>query len=159
MSLFRKSFTILAFALTAIFSFGATLNPLSAEPHSSTVQPATTKGLFVVVTSDDPMTQMMAMVLSAQTLNQGRSVRVLICGKAGELVLKGSKEKLFKPVNKSPQMMLKELMAKGVKVEVCPLYLPNTGKQPSALIDGVTVAQPPAVAAAMAEDGIKLFTF
>ncbi|UWX58479.1 DsrE family protein [Chlorobaculum sp. MV4-Y] len=158
MSLFRKSFTILAFALTAIFSFGATLNPLSAESQPSAVQPAS-KGLFVVVTSDDPMTQMMAMVLSAQTLNQGRSVRVLICGKAGELVLKGSKEKLFKPVNKSPQMMLKELMAKGVKVEVCPLYLPNTGKQPSALIDGVTVAQPPAVAAAMAEDGIKLFTF
>lgn len=159
MSIFRKSFTILAFALTAIFSFGAALNPLSADPQpEAAVQPAN-KGLFVVVTSDDPMTQMMAMVLSGQTLSQGRSVRVLICGKAGELVLKGSKEKLFKPLNKSPQMLLKELMAKGVKVEVCPLYLPNTGKQPSALIDGVTVAQPPAVAAAMAEDGIKLLTF
>ena len=158
MSLFRKSFTVLAFALTAALSFGATLNTASAEPQPAAVQPAA-KGLFVVVTSDDPMTQMMAMVLSSQTLNQGRSVRILICGEAGKLVLKGGKEKLFKPVNKSPQMLLKEMMAKGVKVEVCPLYLPNTGKQPSALIDGVTVAQPPAVAAAMAEDGIKLLTF
>lgn len=158
MSLFRKSFTILAFALTAIFSFGATLDAASPEPQAAAVQP-TAKGLFVVVTSDDPMTQMMAMVLSTQTLTQGRSVRVLVCGKAGELVLKGSKEKLFKPLDKSPQMLLKGLIAKGVKVEVCPIYLPNTGKQPSALIDGVTVAQPPAVAAAMAEDGIKLFTF
>jgi predicted peroxiredoxin len=158
MSLFRKSFTIVVFALTAIFSFGATLNAASPEPQAAAVQPAT-KGLFVVVTSDDSMTQMMAMVLSTQTLTQGRSVRVLVCGKAGELVLKGSKEKLFKPLDKSPQMLLKGLIAKGVTVEVCPLYLPNTGKQPSALIDGVTVAQPPAVAAAMAEDGIKLLTF
>jgi predicted peroxiredoxin len=158
MSMFRKSFAIFAFALMAIFSFGATINPVSAEPQAAAVQPVT-KGLFVVVSSDDPMTQMMAMVLSAQTLNQGRSVRVLVCGKAGELVLKGSKEKLFKPLNKSPQMLLKEMMAKGVKVEVCPLYLPNTGKPQSTLINGVTVAQPPAVAAAMAEDGIKLLTF
>ncbi len=158
MSLFRKSFTILAFVLTATISFGATLDTASAEPQPAAVQPAT-KGLFVVVTSGDSMTQMMALVLSSQTLSQGRSVRVLICGEAGKLALKGSREKLFKPTGKSPQALLKGLIAKGVKVEVCPLYLPNTGKQPSALIDGVTIAQPPAVAAAMAEDGIKLLTF
>lgn len=158
MSLFRKSFTVLAFALTAIFSFDATLNTVFAEPQPVAAQP-TSKGLFVIVTSGDSMAQMMAMVLSTQTLNQGRSVRVLICGKAGELVLKGSKEKIFKPVNKSPQMLLKGLIAKGVTVEVCPLYLPNTGKQLSDLIAGVTVAKPPVVAAAMAEDGIKLLTY
>ncbi|RXK87909.1 hypothetical protein EST62_05195 [Chlorobaculum sp. 24CR] len=158
MSLFRKSFTALAIALTTIFSFGATLDAASPEPQAAAVQPAS-KGLFVVVTSDDPMTQMMAMVLSTQTLNQGRSVRVLFCGKAGELVLKGSKEKLFKPLNKSPQMLLKGLVARGVTVEICPLYLPDAGKQPSALIAGVTIAKPPVVAAAMAEDGIKLLTY
>lgn len=159
MSLFRKSITVLAFALTVIFSFGVTINTVSAEPQASTgVQPST-KGLFVIVTSENAMTQMMAMVLSTQTLNQGRSVRVLLCGPAGNLALKGSKEQLFKPVNKSPQMLLKELIARGVKVEVCPIFLPNTGKQPSALITGVTVGNPPVIAAALAEDGIKLLTY
>jgi predicted peroxiredoxin len=158
MSLFRKSFTALAIALTVIFSFGAMLNPVSAESQPAAIKPAC-KGLFVIVTSGDSMAQMMAMVLSSQTLNQGRSVRVLFCGKAGELVLKGSKEKIFKPVNKSPQMLLKGLIARGVTVEVCPLFLPEVGKQPSDLIAGVTVAKPPVVAAAMAEDGIKLLTY
>lgn len=157
MSLFRKSFTALAIALTVIFSFGATLNPASAEPQAASQ--SSCKGMFVIVTSGDSMTQMMAMVLSSQTLNQGRSVRVLLCGKAGELVLKGSKEKMFKPLDKSPQMLLKGLIAKGVTVEVCPLFLPDAGKQPSDLIAGVTVAKPPVVAAAMAEDGIKLLTY
>jgi predicted peroxiredoxin len=158
MSLFRKSFTALAIVLTAIFSFGAIPDAVAAEPQPAAVTPAC-KGMFVIVTSDDSMTQMMAMVLSTQTLNQGSSVRLLLCGKAGELALKGSKEKIFKPINKSPQMLLKGLIARGVTVEICPLYLPDAGKQPSDLIAGVTVAKPPVVAAAMAEDGIKLLTY
>jgi len=157
MSMFRKSMTALALTLPLLFSFGTSVNTASAEPQA-TVQ-SSNKGLFVIVTSDDSMAQMMAMVLSTQTLNQGRSVRVLLCGEAGGLALKGSSEKMFKPLNKSPQMLLKGLIAKGVKVEVCPLYLPNKGKQPSDLIAGVAVAKPPVIAAAMAEEGIKLLTY
>jgi len=157
MSMFRKSMTALALSLTVLFSFGATFNTVSAEPQVASK--SSNKGLFVIITSEDSMAQMMAMALSTQTLNQGRSVRVLLCGEAGNLALKGSKQTLFKPVNKSPQMLLKGLMAKGVKVEVCPLFLPNTGKQASDLIAGVTVAKPPVIAAAMAEEGIKLLTY
>ncbi|MBN1929648.1 MAG: DsrE family protein [Chlorobiaceae bacterium] len=158
MPAFRKSIAVFAFVLTTLFSFGVTVGTASAETQPVAAQ-SSNKGLFVIVTPGDSMTQMMAMVLSTQTLNQGRSVRVLLCGEAGKIALKGSKETLFKPTNKSPQMLLKGLIAKGVKVEVCPLFLPNTGKQPSDLIAGVTVANPAAVASALAEDGIKLLTY
>lgn len=157
MSLFRKSIAIIAFFLIILSAPGMMATKAFAKPQMATQ--GSCKGLFVIVTSHDPMAQMMSMILSTQTINQGRSVRVLLCGKASELALKGSEETIFKPRNKSPQMLLKGLIARGVKVEVCPLFLPNTGKKLTDLIAGVTVAKPPVIAAAMAEDGIKLLTY
>jgi predicted peroxiredoxin len=117
------------------------------------------KGLFVVVTSPDAQTQMMAMVLSTKTVEQGKSVRMLLCGPGGELALKDSKQVMIKPLDKSPQMLLKNLIKNGVTVEVCPLFLPNKGATPDMLIEGVTVAKPPVVAGKLREEGVKLFTF
>ncbi|HCD35435.1 MAG TPA: hypothetical protein DEQ23_00125 [Chlorobium sp.] len=155
MSVFTRTVAMLALVL-------ASLSPLqasSADAKAPARAVAETKGLFVVVTDADPMTQMMAMVLSTQTLKQGKSVQILLCGPAGELALTKSPQTSFKPLDKSPQMLLAGLIAQGVKVELCPLYLPNTGKTPKDLIKGVSVAKPPVVAAAMNEAGIKLFTF
>jgi len=39
-------------------------------------------------------------------------------------------------------MMLKNLISKGVNVEVCPPYMPNANKSATDLIDGVKVANP-----------------
>jgi hypothetical protein len=43
--------------------------------------------LFVVLTSNDAETQMMAMVLATQSVNQDVNVRVLLCSSAGELAV------------------------------------------------------------------------
>jgi predicted peroxiredoxin len=118
-----------------------------------------TKGLFVIITNPDPMTQMMALVLSSQTVAQEKSVQILLCGPGGDLALKESQEVVFKPLDKSPQMLLNALIGKGIAVEVCPLYLPNTEKTEADLISGVTVAKPPVVAEKLRAEGIKLFTF
>jgi hypothetical protein len=40
----------------------------------------------------------------------------------------------LKPRDVTPQQMLQGVIKAGAKVEVCALYLPNTGKQPSDLI-------------------------
>lgn len=158
MRFITKTIAVLALALASVAPMQA-----FAANHAQPAQVAAdnTKGLFVVITDAEPMTQMMALVLSTQTVQQGKAVRILLCGPAGELAVKGSKQTMFKPIDKSPQMLLGGLMQKGVKVEVCPLYLPNYGKGKSEadLIDGVSVAKPPVVAAAMREDGMKLFTF
>lgn len=118
-----------------------------------------TKGLFVILSDADPMTQMMALVLSTQTLDQGKSLQMMLCGPAGKLAVKNSEETMLKPINKSPQMLLASLIARGVTVEVCPLFLPNNNMTEAQLISGVSVAKPPVVAAKMRADGVKLFTF
>lgn len=104
------------------------------------------KGLNVVVTSADAQTQMMAMVLSMMTLKQKKEVNMTLCSSAGDLAVKGMKSTVLKPMDKSPKMMLKAIMKQGGKVNVCPLYLPNSGKDKSVLLDGITVAKPMDVA-------------
>ncbi|AXH11347.1 hypothetical protein [Halarcobacter bivalviorum] len=104
------------------------------------------KGLNVVLTAADAQTQQMAMVLSMMTLKQGKEVNMTLCSKAGDLAVIGMESEVLKPMNKSPKMMLQAIMQKGAKVEICPLYLPNAGKDVSVLIEGITVAKPPKVA-------------
>jgi hypothetical protein len=50
-------------------------------------------------------------------------------------------------------------MKAGATVQVCAVYLPNRGLAPDALIDGVTVATPPAMAAGMMADGARVWSF
>jgi predicted peroxiredoxin len=117
------------------------------------------KGIFLVVTSGAPQTQMVAMSLANQVLTKGRSVRVLLCDAGGDLALHSSPDVVFKPLDKSPKMLMKNLINNGVKVEVCPFYLANNGKSTLELIDGVGQAAPPDVADGLLAPGIKLFTF
>ena len=117
------------------------------------------KGLFVLVTSGDPQTQMMAMVLSTQVVKKGKQVRILLCGPAGNLAVRNGEEVILKPRNRSPRMLLKNLIKKDVSVQVCPLYLPNKGLALSDLLEGVTQAKPPLVAEALLEPGVKLLNF
>lgn len=115
--------------------------------------------LFVVVTSPDPQTQGMAMVLSTQALKQGAEVQMLLCGPGGDMALKGAPQTVMKPRGVTPQGMLKALIEMGVEPQVCALYLPNNGKSPADLIEGVGVAKPPAIAAALLAEEARLFTF
>lgn len=104
------------------------------------------KGLNVIVTSGDAQTQMMAMVLATMTKKQGKEVNIVLCSSAGDLAVKGMESPLLKPRDKSPKMLLNGLIKSGAKVEVCPLYLPNAGKDNSVLVEGISVAKPDAVA-------------
>jgi len=124
--------------------FAITLAAMLFIPNLLSANPA--KGLNVVVTSSDAQTQMMAMVLSMMTLKQKKEVNMTLCSNAGDLAVKGMKSTILKPQDKSPKMMLQAIMKKGAKVKVCPLYLPNAGKDASVLLDGITVAKPMDVA-------------
>ncbi|PWE20634.1 hypothetical protein DF188_07425 [Aliarcobacter skirrowii] len=104
------------------------------------------KGLNVMLTSEDAQTQMMGMVLATMSLKKGKEVNMVLCSSAGNLALKDSESPKLKPQNKSPKMMLEDLIKNGAKVEVCPLFLPNANKNESDLINSVTVAKPPVVA-------------
>ena len=118
------------------------------------------KGLNVVVTSADLQAQMMAMVLSVQTIKKhGKEVNMVLCGAAGDLALRSTKTEAFLPPKKSPTMLLKKLLEMGASIEVCPLYLPNAGKSTDDLIQGITVAKPPVVAGRLLDKDYQNLTF
>ncbi|MBY6202228.1 hypothetical protein KUV65_12695 [Maritalea mobilis] len=118
--------------------------------------------LVTVVTADNPQTQLMSMVLTGQAAQQGHPVRVLLCGPGGDLALADAPESATAgqpPMGASPQGLLMQLIEGGATVEVCAIYLPGLGADESVLIDGVSVAQPPAMAGAMAAEGTIVWSF
>lgn len=118
--------------------------------------------LVTVVTSDQPQVQLMSMVLTMQAVEQGENAHILLCGAGGDLALSDSPESATAPQpprGASPQGLMTMLMGRGVTVEVCAIYLPGLGADESVLIDGVGVAQPPAMGAAMIADGTQVWSF
>lgn len=111
------------------------------------------KGLNVLMTSADTQTQMMGMVLGSSVINDQKKVlNITLCGPAGNLALKDfSAETIKKPdgTTTNPKAALQGLIKAGASVTVCPLFLPNVGKDASALIEGINVAKPPMVAASL----------
>lgn len=137
-------------ALVALFALSA---PAFADPAEK---------LVTVVTSENAQTQLMAMVLTTQAVEQGVDARILLCGPGGDLALIDAPESATAPQpprDASPQGMLQMLMARGVTVEVCAIYLPGLGATAEALIEGVGVAQPPAMAGAMMESDAQIWSF
>lgn len=115
--------------------------------------------VYVIVTSPDNQTQGMALVLTTQMVEQGQSVRILLCDAAGELGIAAYDPPKLAPRDVSPKDMLMGLLQRDVPVEVCAIYLPNSDYGEADLVEGVTVAQPPAVAAMLIADGVRWFTF
>jgi hypothetical protein len=145
-SLFTKSLLVVAFAIPTILSAGQL------------------KGLNVIVNSGEAQTQMMAMVLSTMTVKKHKKiVNITLCGPAGDLAVKDMASPIVKrpggAPDITPKMALQGLIKAGAKVEVCPLYLPNAGKDVSVLLEGVTVAKPPMVAANLLNSEFNNLTF
>ena len=119
----------------------------SSMLFSSVIFADQSKGLNVLLTVAERQAQMMAMVLSVQTIKKhGKKVNMVLCGSAGDLALSSTKTEAIKPPGKSPTQLLHALLKMGASVEVCPLYLPGAGKSKDDLIQGITVAKPPVVA-------------
>ncbi len=118
--------------------------------------------LLTVITSDNSETQAMALVLSNQVAGAGSQVDLLLCGPAGDIALAApppATAEVVTPKGMTVRSLLDALLAKGATVEVCAIYLPNRELAPEALMDGVGVAQPPAIADKMMDPATKLFTF
>ena len=111
--------------------------------------------LFVNIHSGNAMAQGAGLVLAGQALEQKAAVRVLLCDAAADIALVGKEMPTLKPRNVTPQQMLQGVIKAGAKVEVCALYLPNSGKQASDLIPGVTPAKPADVAAHLLKPGVN----
>jgi predicted peroxiredoxin len=118
--------------------------------------------LVTIVTAPEPQTQLMAMVLTMQSMQQKAKARVLLCGPAGDLALReapASATAPQKPKDMSPQGLLKKIIEAGAQVEVCAIYLPNSGGTPDSLIEGIGVASPLDMAASLLADDTRIMSF
>lgn len=118
--------------------------------------------LVTILTAPEPQTQLMAMVLTMQSAQQGAAPHVLLCGPAGDLALKDAPASATAPQpprDMSPQGLLMAIAKQpGAKVEVCAIYLPGRGDGPEVLMDGIGVAKPGEMAAALLASD-KLMSF
>lgn len=116
--------------------------------------------LFVNIHSGNAMAQGAGLVLAGQALEQKAQVRVLLCDAAADIALVNQQNlPKLKPRDVTTQQMLQGVIKAGAKVEVCALYLPNTGHKPTDLIEGVTAAKPAEVAAHLLKPGVNTLAF
>ena len=143
---------------TLVLGLG-TLATSHASPEASAQQGAAEKAM-VIVTSDSLQTQGMAMVLSRTMQQQGAELNILLCDQAGDLAISDyQSESALAPQDMKPEGLLQMIMNDGADVAVCALYLPNSDYQESDLREGVSVAQPPAMAEMMRDPDTRVFHF
>lgn len=119
--------------------------------------------LVTILTAPEPQTQLMAMVLTMNAVQQGASAKVLLCGPAGDIALKvapASATTGQPPRDASPQGLMRMMMDQhNVKVEVCAIYLPGMGADALVLLEGVTAAAPDAMARDIIADDTVVMSF
>ena len=146
--------TLRAGLLAAVAAMAGWIPAASADPAET---------LVTVVTSPDPQTQLMALVLTLQAVKQGATARILLCGPGGDIAVTdatGSATAPQAPNGMSPQGFMTQIMrSTGTPVQVCAIYLPNKGKDASVLIEGVTVASPPEMAGRLIAAGTRVLSF
>lgn len=119
-------------------------------------------GLVTILVSPEPQTQLMSMVLTMQSIQQGAKAHVLLCGPAGNLALKDAPTSATEgqePRNMSPQGLMQRIMAAGATVEVCAIYLPNKGLGQDSLLDGIGAADPSVMAARLLAPNTRIMSF
>ena len=119
--------------------------------------------LITILTAPEPQTQLMAMVLTMNAMAAGAEAEMLLCGPAGDIALREAPASATTgqpPKDASPQGLMKMMIAqKGLKVQVCAIYLPGVGKDASVLLDGITAAAPDAMGAAIVADDTTVMSF
>lgn len=141
------------FAIATALAAALTVTPAQADEA---------KSLVTILTSEEPQTQLMSMVLTMQALKQGAETYTLLCGPAGDLALQDAPESAVapqKPKGMSPQGLMQRIMEAGGTVEVCAIYLPNKGVDASALLGGIGSAKPPAMAARLLAGNTRVMSF
>ncbi len=136
---------------------------LAATTLTAPAQAEAPETLVTVLTAPEPQTQLMAMVLTMQAAQKGVTPHIMLCGPAGDLALKDAPQSATAgqpPKNMSPQGLMQAIMKQpGAKVEVCAIYLPGKGADPSVLLDGVGVAKPGDMAGAILDENARVMSY
>ncbi|WP_333684301.1 hypothetical protein [Pontibaca methylaminivorans] len=126
-------------------------------------QAETPNRLLTILTTPEPQTQLMAMVLTMNAIAAGAEAQMMLCGPAGDIALKDAPDTATSgqpPRDASPQgMMISMMETNGLKVQVCAIYLPGKGADAGILLDGVSAAAPDAMGADIVAPGTTVLSF
>lgn len=134
---------------------------LAIGVFSSVAMAQDTPDMLTIITSDDDETQAMALILTMQAQRNGVTPQILLCDDASELAVTSEVDdsEVLRGPDASAAQMIQRMVNNGVTVDVCAIFLPNSEYTEDDLVDGVGVAQPPAIGALVADPAVRLFTF
>ena len=148
----KSLFTTVAVAVGAFALAGM---PALGDQHDKPV-------VVTILTAPEAETQLMAMTLTLQAIQQGAEARVLLCGPAGDMALKEAPASVTgpqKPADMSPQGVMKKIIETGAPVDACAIYLPNKDLSGDALIEGIGEARPDAMAGHLIAANTRILSF
>ena len=103
------------------------------------------------------------MTSAANAAKQGVAQHIMLCGPAADMALKDAPATATAPQpprDMSPQGLMRKIMdGPNNLVEVCAIYLPGKGADQSVLIEGVGVANPQSMAAAMVAANARITSY
>jgi predicted peroxiredoxin len=138
---------------TALRSFLAGLVLLGSTPAFAG------QSILSLLSAESAESQAFSFVLANQMQGSGNAVEVLLCGQAGDIVLKTAPAAQMAPITPqgaSVKALAERFLKQGGKISVCAIYLPNRKLTPDALIEGVAMANPKEMADKIANPAIRV---
>ncbi|MEX0730141.1 MAG: hypothetical protein WED00_07035 [Aquisalimonadaceae bacterium] len=120
------------------------------------------EAFLISINSDEGQIQGMAISLATTLARKDKEVRILLCGEAGELALEQNIPPSLRPRDISPKEMMLEAMTLGATVQVCELFLPNSGYrqyQESDLVSEIEQANAEEIADFMLRPNVRTFSY
>ena len=117
------------------------------------------QSILSLLSAESAESQAFSLILANQMQGGGNAVEVLLCGQAGDIVLKTAPAAQMAPVTPqgaSVKALAERFLKQGGKISVCAIYLPNRKLTPDALIEGVAVANPKDMAAKVTNPAIRV---
>ncbi len=120
------------------------------------------RDVLMLVNSEEDQVQGMAMSMASELAQRDHDVRVILCGEAAELALEENIPQALAPRDVSAQELMQEAMSFGAQMEVCHLYLPNSGfhqYEEEDLLEDVTVNNPEEKADLLSRGDMRVISY
>ncbi|MFV8835716.1 DsrE family protein [Aquisalimonas sp.] len=120
------------------------------------------RDILMLVNTEEDQVQGMAMSMASELAQRDHHVHIILCGEAAELALEENIPSALAPRDISSKELMQEAMSFGATVEVCHLFLPNSGYrqyEEEDLLDEVTVNNPEEQAEMISDGNTRVISY
>ncbi len=141
---------------TALLGLALAMLPMQAPADDDP------RDVLMLVNTEEDQVQGLAMTTASELAQRDHSVHIILCGEAAELGLEEYIPQTLAPRDVSSKELMQEAMSFGATVEVCHLFLPNSGYrqyEEEDLLDEVTVNNPEDKAEMISRDDLRVLSY